>query len=407
MNKIALLSVLFIIIACKSDTSHEVETVDYDSQNIEKELGEFFSNTHSKGMGVALFNGDQILFERGYGVSSLKYNIPYTAQTTQNIASISKVVTGLTLLKAMEGKDVNLDQDINTFLPLKVKNPLFPEAPITLKQLVTHTSSIYDGNFYGNSYYTLEEDFTENPDIDQEEIKSLPTKENSLSLTEYLRATLEETDSSSTKYGYINYQPGTTYSYSNNGAGIVALFVQTITGKDFKTFSYENVIQPLSLQNSTWQDKIDDQHSFLYSKNELRYPFYGLVTAADGAYRTNTHELAILGQELINAYQGKGTLLNKNSYEIFFKKYLNESHFKTEKSSRDHKEKGFNKGVFITYKDNTIGHSGGDPGVTTMLYFNPETNKGYALLFNSDFNTDQEEQAFLSIAELLNKEIAK
>ena len=409
MKKLVLLGLLCVFASCKKEASEpeDEKTTDYNSEVLEDKLGELFSNTNSKGMGIALFNGDQILFERGYGVSSLKYNVPYTTKTVQNIASISKVVTGLTLLKAMEGKDVKLSDDINSYLPFKVKNPLFPDESITIQQLVTHTSSIYDGSFYGNSYYTLEADFADDPDIDQEEINQLTTKENSLSLTEYLKATLEETDSTSNKYGYINYEPGSTYSYSNNGAGLIALIVESITGQDFKTYSQEHIIKPLSLENSTWQDDISNQHSYLYSKNALRYPFYGLLTAADGAYRTSTHELAILGQELIKAHQQEGTLLNDKSYEMFFKKYLDESHFKTEKSSKAHKEDEFNKGVFITYERGGIGHSGGDPGVTTLLYFHPETHKGFALLFNSDFNTDEEEEAFLSIAELMNAEIAK
>jgi CubicO group peptidase (beta-lactamase class C family) len=398
---------ILILSACKNAEEKEVEIAVYDTSVIDQELQSLFKQTGSAGMGIAIFDEKQILFEKGYGLRNRDERLPYNTSTVQNIASISKVITGLTLLKAMEGKEISLNDDINMYLPFKVKNVLFPETPITIEHLVTHTSSIYDGDYYSNSYYSLEENYMENPSIDQQEIKGLATKVNGPSLTTYLRTTLEEIDTASATYGYVNYKPGSTYSYSNNGAGLIALIVESITGQNFKSYSYEHILKPLALENSTWEDVVEENHSFLYSTDKLRYPFYGLLTAADGAYRTNTHELALLGQELIKAHQGNGTLLNNQSYQTFYKKRLDEAHFKTEKSIASYKNDGFNKGVFITYERGGIGHSGGDPGVSTLLYFHTETHKGYLLLLNTDFNNDQQYEAFIKIAERLNEEIAK
>jgi len=406
MKNLPTLLLLLLCIACKDVPEQTAQIKENPYADLDAELDSLFATSEIVGMSTAVFNGNEILFEKGYGFRSLKDSLEYTVNTTQNIASISKLVTGLTLLKAMENTSLTLSDDVNRFAPFSVRNPMFPDTPITLGQLVTHTSSISDGEFYDKAYYLLENDAATNPEIDLD-VDVFIEKEDALSLTNYLKTTLTEQDSTSSAYGYIPYKPGSTYNYSNHGAALIALIIENITGKSFVEFSQEEIIDKLALTTSTWENTIEDPHSKLYSTGELRVPFYGLVTAADGAYRTSAHELAILGQELIKGFKGNGTLLGKEGYQMFYKKQLDSTHFKTEKSMANHADFGFNKGVFITYDRLGIGHSGGDPGVTTLLYFNPETDKGFLILVNTELQKENQVTAFKKMARLLNQEIEK
>lgn len=47
---------------------------------------------------------------------------------------------------------VNLDEDINSYIGFPVRNPNFPDTPITLKMVASHTSSVHDGPTYSRFY---------------------------------------------------------------------------------------------------------------------------------------------------------------------------------------------------------------------------------------------------------------
>gem|GEM_PF-2076998 len=136
----------------------------------------------------------------------------YTEHTIQPIASISKVVLGLTLAKAIEDGHLSLEDDINKFLYFEVRNPLFPQQPILVKHLTSHTSSIIDGDYYDLSYINLETDSASNPKIDQEESVNFQKAIDASSLGDYLKNGLTTTDSTSSSYIYSSYEPGTSRS---------------------------------------------------------------------------------------------------------------------------------------------------------------------------------------------------
>ncbi|MBN4683912.1 beta-lactamase family protein, partial [Pandoraea nosoerga] len=81
---------------------------------------------------------------KGFGYADVASKRPYTPQTVQPIGSISKTLIGVALMKGVERGWFTLDDDIDTLLPFPVRNPDFPDKPITLRQLATHTSGIVD-----------------------------------------------------------------------------------------------------------------------------------------------------------------------------------------------------------------------------------------------------------------------
>lgn len=103
---------------------------------------------HFIGFGVAIVNRQGALHQHGFGFADAQAHKPYSIHTIQNIASVSKTLVGLALLKAQELGRLNLADSVNKYLPFRVVNPAFPKVPITLRHLATHTSSIRDNDFY-------------------------------------------------------------------------------------------------------------------------------------------------------------------------------------------------------------------------------------------------------------------
>ncbi|RZK90170.1 MAG: class A beta-lactamase-related serine hydrolase, partial [Hymenobacter sp.] len=119
------------------------------------ELEALRNQGHFIGFGVAIVNSQRVLYQHGFGFADAQTHKPYGIHTIQNIASVSKTVVGLALLKAQELGQLSLDDSINKYLPFKVINPAFPRVPITLRHLATHTSSIRDNDFYLSKNYYL------------------------------------------------------------------------------------------------------------------------------------------------------------------------------------------------------------------------------------------------------------
>ena len=104
-------------------------------------------------LSVLAIRGGQVVYHRQFGrrfidIDGLGRDKPATEATLYRIASISKLVTTLGVVKLVEGGKLALDADIGDYLGYRVRNPHFPETPITLRMLLTHTSSLRDDAGY-------------------------------------------------------------------------------------------------------------------------------------------------------------------------------------------------------------------------------------------------------------------
>lgn len=64
------------------------------------------------------------------------------------VASISKLVVALGVMRLVEQGKLDLDRDINAYLGWEVRNPAFPDAPITMRHLLSHRSGLRDNVDY-------------------------------------------------------------------------------------------------------------------------------------------------------------------------------------------------------------------------------------------------------------------
>lgn len=71
---------------------------------------------------------------------------PVTADDPVRIASISKLVTALGVMRMVDAGELDLDRDVSDYLGWTLRNPAFPEVPITLRLLLSHQSSLVDGD---------------------------------------------------------------------------------------------------------------------------------------------------------------------------------------------------------------------------------------------------------------------
>ncbi len=213
MRGILILSIIFCVLtSCYSRKgSHFVQLHTKDSLNVA--LDKIYQQGLFNGFAVAIVDEKSTLYEKGFGFADAREKKPYTEKTIQNIASVSKTFVGITILKAQELGKLNLDDPVQKYLPFKVVNPNFPQIPITIRHLATHTSSILDNEFYLSKNYFLKS----NQDLkglklafDDEQVFN--SSDSSISMAAFLENVLTPTGKWN-KDSFSNHQPGLYWSY--------------------------------------------------------------------------------------------------------------------------------------------------------------------------------------------------
>ena len=393
ISKIGICLLLLSTMQCKENN----ERVD-PSVTLSQDLEEIHKNGNLNGFSVAIVNTDSIIYSKGIGLADIKTNRAYTANTIQNIASISKTLIGIALLKAEEDGFLSLDDPINKHLDFKIVNPYFPNDSITIRQLTTHTSSIIDGDIYDEKSYILKSEIaSEDESIERPESFNAPSEHTSMK--SFLQAVLSKDGEMYSEANFLNTKPGSTFDYSNIGATLAALVIESATGEDYRTYTTKHILNPLKMSQSGWDfNEVNmNNHSRLYSNKTKAYPFYHLITYPDGGLRTSANDLSLFLMELIKGYSGEGQIINKESFKTYFRPQLDDSHYEERDAENPYNDE-YNYGVFIGHSaKDYIGHTGGDPGVTTFMFFNTKTKIGRLMLINTDLNSDDDVQQLIAI----------
>lgn len=357
------------------------------------------------GFGVAVVGPHGMLYRNGFGMADVAKRIPYTATTVQPIASISKTFIGIAVMKAQDLGKLELDDPISKYLPFAVLNPQYPELPITIRHLVTHTSSIVDTDDYLHRSYVLVDttNLAANLAMDLDGVRfSLPGA--SLSLQDFLRNYLAKDGAWYSDSAFLSTRPGERFSYSNVGATLAALVVERAMGIPFDTFTQQHILEPLGMGGSGWhvEEVRDTSLTVQYETRTIPYPRYRLITYPDGGFTTCAADMAKYMAELVKGYKGEGTLLSKSGYAEYFHKQLTEAHFQERPTHRfdDH-----NIGIFVSFNpEGHVGHSGGDPGTASLLYIDPKTGLGRYLVLNTDI---EDAGRFMQVWEMLGRYAAR
>ena len=148
-----LITLFFIFSSCSENVLPNIETPEQLNTSLQKS----YKKSNFGGFSVAVIKNGEVAFQKSYGKANIEQNIDLTNQTSMNIASISKVFIGISLVKAIEEGYFTLETPINSILPFEIKNPFFPNQPILIKHLVTHTSGIKDDEaIYFQNYHILQ-----------------------------------------------------------------------------------------------------------------------------------------------------------------------------------------------------------------------------------------------------------
>ncbi len=191
-------------------------------------------NSKLVGVNSYVWYRGKIVEDLYFGYSNLETAKHVSPNTIYRIASVSKVIVALCIMRLYEEGDLSLDEDISRYLGFLVRNPKFKDKKITIKMLMTQTSSITDG---------------QEKDVNSERNTGY-NKVNGTNDSVSLKDLLVEGSREWTADTFSNYEPGKHFEYSNFGCGILACIIEKITGQYFTEYVKDIIFRPMMLDAS-------------------------------------------------------------------------------------------------------------------------------------------------------------
>lgn len=258
-------------------------------RDIEAEILHYMEVYDLPSLSAAVIKGDEVVWQVAYGYADIYDKEPVNMESIYHIASISKLFIATAIMQLEEQGKVNLDSDINFYLPVDIRNPYYPETPITLRMLMTHTAGIA-----WPQYYIEAKDLWEHFPPDSAPYPS-----------EWVPQFLVPDGEQYNHWLWKNTEPGSFEYYSNVGSNVVAYVVEQVSGLDFRTYCKENIFLPLGMNNSSFNvfDLEYEKIVQLYLPNNVSIGFYDDRLFASGGMKTSVTDLS----NFLRAYLNKGT----------------------------------------------------------------------------------------------------
>ena len=161
-------------------------------------------------------------FALGFAQRAGDDTVPLGRHHKIRIASISKLVVAIGVMRLVEEGRLDLDSDISTYLGWTLRNPAFPDAPITPRQLLAHTSSVRDGSAY---YIAAGEG----------------------ELRDFFDPASPHFDAGAHFASGAGRQPGRYFVYANLNFGLLGELIERVSGQRFDQYMTAAVLEPLGL----------------------------------------------------------------------------------------------------------------------------------------------------------------
>lgn len=155
LNTLKWFGIVFLVIAVIIAVIIAINTDFSSPDNPDVFIERKIAKADIPGISIAMINGDKITSSWQAGFADAENQIPVTKDTLFQIASTSKTVTGTAVMQLYERGLLDLDDDINQYLPFTILHPQYPDNPISFRRLLNHTAGMKDNWNVYDSFYTI------------------------------------------------------------------------------------------------------------------------------------------------------------------------------------------------------------------------------------------------------------
>lgn len=355
------------------------------------------------GANFVVVKDDKIVNKCTYGFQSLEEAKSTKEETIYRIASISKTVGAIALMQLVEAGKIDIDKDISDYFGFLIRNPQFPDEPITVKMLTLQTSSIIDGYDDENSAY--------------DHIKKGYNGINGTSLDVKVKDLLVPNEGPYyTPLTFSTFKPGTRFIYSNFGCGLMACLIEIVSQEYYTDYMEKHVFQPLNLDASFIANNIKrkDLIADVYYPNKTRengyevarsaqrfisggYPKFALGEnyrgPAGGLFISMTDLSTIMRMFLNGGIVNNIRLLQKKTVD-----YMVQQHWFGSGDGESYRAKGIQMKVLHSFPGKPFrGHTGGAYGVRSYMFFDVKNQVGACFITNGGYYERQTHPGIIDI----------
>lgn len=326
---------------------------------IKKEIKALMEEYQAVGLSVAVVKKGKITYTKSFGWKNAEQKIPLRNSDIFRIASISKSFSATSIQQIAEAGKLSLDDNVEKLIGFPVRNPAYPDDTITLRMLLSHTSSINDSE----GYFSLD---AIHPEKNPNWAKC-----------------------------FSNYKPGSQFRYCNLNYNMVGAIIERISGERFDQYVNRHILQPLGLYGGYCVDSLNSArfasiYEYVDSTKELQL--------SPNAYHPRREELSnyVMGYTAPVFSPTGGMKISASDLARYMMMHMNGGIWKdiriiSEGSANQMQTPVLSSsqyGLAIATTDKLIpgitlkGHTGSAYGLSSMMFFHPEEKFGFVLICN-------------------------
>jgi CubicO group peptidase (beta-lactamase class C family) len=286
------------------------------------------------------FMKDDFVWTKGFGYADLENKTPATENSTYRLASVTKTMTAVTILQLVEKGKIDLDAEVQNYVPYFPRKPW----PVTVRQLLGHLGGI--------SHYK---------DYDAEgHIKVPKDAREAIAIFENFELVAE---------------PGTRFNYSSYGYNLLGAIIEGAAKQPYGDYMCENIWGPLGMDN-TYIDSPDNiipgrVKGYRLIEGKIKNSEYVDISSRFAAGGTRSTVVDLL--KFAGGVMHEKLLSQKITNEMF-----------ASMTTKDGRFTGYGMGWSINNANGrfSVSHSGGQAETSTWLILFPEENFAIAAACN-------------------------
>jgi len=329
-----------------------------DPAGLEEFLDAYISNQmdeyHIPGVVITFVKDGEVFLSKGYGYADIESQTPFDPENTLlTAASLGKTFTAVGVLQLNERGVIDLNEAIRPYFTEFELETRFDE-PLTFVNLLTHTDG-FEARMIGGV---------------------AQTQDNMIPLGELIN-TYNPTQL---------YPPGQYMTYGDFAANLSGYLTQEISGVPFEQYMAENILAPLHMDSSTFDQYLSDE---MFSRLVVGYeyqdghqesvPFFYIPFAPAGGFRTTASDMNHFMLALLNGGEYNGTrIMNEQTVQMMF----------TQQFAPDPSMAGITYGLFEHFHNGqrALLRDGDGLGTRSRMILFPEQNMGFFISYNSGDN---------------------
>jgi CubicO group peptidase (beta-lactamase class C family) len=316
--------------------------------------------------------------------------------TIYSTGSVTKMFTATAVMQLYEQDLLDLDEDINLYLPIEIYHPEHPSKQITVRNLLSHQSGLNGLTIIQEANYH-----------DETIINWLSSKHGwpiqeispQLQLTEYLKEALTPGGQFYLEENWLDAEPGTVHQYSNTNYYLLVAIIEQVTGQTYIEFMQENIFDPLDMSSSGYDYTVFperyalgyEREFRLFSKTNLKVPYYSKSPGPGGLISTVADLSKFMVVQLNEGRLGDAQILSPDSVEVMHEKGVDGGgHINKVGYGLGFTHLSSSPWQFYDHfygMNGAIGHEGGNLGYSAALYFIKEGSGGYGFILLSNVST--------------------